>query len=171
MAAFSHPNIVSLFDFFEENNTAYIVMELLDGISLKTYLLQNEGKLSCEEMLEVMLPIMDALEEMHKHNIIHRDVSPDNIFLCTGNRMKLIDFGAARFSDSKRRDPFHCIETGIRAAGAVPGKEQAGPIYRCVCGGSLHVSGRDRGDAGGIVEPHDGRYAKRAKRAGAGSAG
>ena len=145
MAAFSHPNIVSLFDFFEENNTAYIVMELLDGISLKTYLLQNEGKLSCEEMLEVMLPIMDALEEMHKHNIIHRDVSPDNIFLCTGNRMKLIDFGAARFSDSKKEETRSIVlKPGYAPPEQYRGKSRQGPftdvyavgacMYRAVTG-------------------------------------
>lgn len=104
MAAFSHPNIVSVYDFFEENNTAYIVMELLEGISLKTYLSQNGGKISCEEMLEIMMPIMEALENMHQHQIIHRDVSPDNIFLCTGQRIKLIDFGAARFADSRKEE-------------------------------------------------------------------
>lgn len=145
MAAFSHPNIVSLFDFFEENNTAYIVMELLDGISLKTYLLQNGGKISCEEMLEVMLPIMDALEEMHKHHIIHRDVSPDNIFLCTGNRMKLIDFGAARFSDSKKEETRSIVlKPGYAPPEQYRGKSRQGPftdvyavgacMYRAVTG-------------------------------------
>ncbi|MDO5145537.1 MAG: serine/threonine-protein kinase [Eubacteriales bacterium] len=109
MAAFSHPNIVRLFDYFEENNTAYIVMELLDGISLKKFLLQNGGKLSIEDMKSVILPVLDALGEMHSHNIIHRDVSPDNIFLCVGQTIKLIDFGAARFSDSQKEKQFSVV--------------------------------------------------------------
>ena len=104
MAAFSHPNIVNLYDFFEENNTAYIVMEFLDGISLKSYLAQNNGKLSYQETIDITLAILNALNEIHQHNIIHRDISPDNIFLCSNQRIKLIDFGAARFSSVEKEE-------------------------------------------------------------------
>ena len=104
MAAFSHPNIVNLYDFFEENNTAYIVMEFLDGISLKTYLAQNDGKLSYHETINITKAILNALDEIHSHNIIHRDISPDNIFLCSNERIKLIDFGAARFSNVEKEE-------------------------------------------------------------------
>lgn len=104
MAAFSHPNIVNLYDFFEENNTAYIVMEFLDGISLKTYLAQKNGKLSYQETIDITAAILNALDEIHRHNIIHRDISPDNIFLCSNEKIKLIDFGAARFSNVEKEE-------------------------------------------------------------------
>ena len=99
MAKFnSEPNIINVFEYFEENNTAYIVMEYLDGISLKAYLQKNGGKLDTETSLKIMTAISNALGIIHSKGIIHRDVSPDNIFLCSNGAIKLIDFGAARFS-------------------------------------------------------------------------
>lgn len=99
MARFStHPNIVNVFAFFEANNTAYIVMEFLDGISYKQYIRNNGGKVTPDIAIEVTLSVLDALHEIHKARIIHRDISPDNIFICEGGIIKVIDFGAARFS-------------------------------------------------------------------------
>ncbi len=99
MAKFnSEPNIINVFEYFEENNTAYIVMEFLDGISLKSYLQKNGGKLDTENSMRIMSAISNALSIIHSKGIIHRDVSPDNIFLCKNGAVKLIDFGAARFS-------------------------------------------------------------------------
>lgn len=92
------PNIVDVEEYFEENNTAYIVMEFLDGITLKDYLKQKDGKIEIDEALSIVMPILDALENIHKKGIVHRDISPDNIMLC-GKSIKLYDFGAARFSD------------------------------------------------------------------------
>ena len=97
-----NPHIVQVEDFFEENNTGYIVMEYLDGISLKGYLRQEQGKIDCDVAVDIILSITDALKDIHKENIIHRDISPDNIFLCQGNSVKLMDFGAARFSDEEK---------------------------------------------------------------------
>lgn len=99
MAKFSqHPHIVNVYDFFEENNTAYIVMEFLDGVSLKSYLKSAGGKISIRDAIEVITPVMDAVKAIHKEGIVHRDISPDNIFILPDGRIKLIDFGAARLS-------------------------------------------------------------------------
>ncbi|MCR5485667.1 MAG: leucine-rich repeat protein [Clostridiales bacterium] len=86
--------IVRVYDCFEANNTAYIIMELLNGITLKERL-RDAGSLSFEETVAIMLPVLKALSATHKANIIHRDIAPDNIFLCKGGKVKLIDFGAA----------------------------------------------------------------------------
>jgi serine/threonine protein kinase len=99
MAKFnSDPHIINVFNFFEENNTAYIVMEFLDGTSLKEFLALNNGQLDPETALEIIRPITDALEQIHAQGIIHRDISPDNIFITVDHKYKLLDFGAARFS-------------------------------------------------------------------------
>ncbi len=95
-----HPNIVHVINTFRENNTAYYTMELLDGESLLA-LLKRRKKISGEEAYKLLFPIMDAIRYMHRQNILHRDISPDNIMLChdPGNPgrviPKLIDFGAA----------------------------------------------------------------------------
>lgn len=100
MAKFNgNANIVNVFEFFEENGTAYIVMEFLEGQDLKGFLTNMGGKLDVETSVLVISEISKALETIHKKGIIHRDISPDNIFICTNNSIKLIDFGAARFSE------------------------------------------------------------------------
>ena len=90
-----NPNIVSVYEFFYENDTAYFVMELLEGVSLKSYI-NEHGTLSHEEILYIADEISNALMVAHKENTLHRDVSPDNIMLCEDGKVKLIDFGAAR---------------------------------------------------------------------------
>lgn len=96
------PNIVSVRDYFEENNTAYIVMEFLEGKSLHQ-VLKERGRLSVTEALEMTEPLMTALEKIHAHGLIHRDISPANIMQLPDGRMKLLDFGAARqYTDSEK---------------------------------------------------------------------
>lgn len=90
-----NPGIVSVYEFFYENNTAYFAMEYLEGLSLKNYVEQN-GVISPENALYVLEKMTDALTAAHSANILHRDISPDNIMLCNDGRIKLIDFGAAR---------------------------------------------------------------------------
>lgn len=96
MARFSKDEgIVKAQDFFEINNTAYIVMEYLEGITLKQYLRENE-RIEPEELLELFVPLIESLDEIHSQGLIHRDISPDNIMVLLGGKIKLMDFGAAR---------------------------------------------------------------------------
>ena len=88
--------IVDVYDFFEENDTAYLVMEYLEGMSLRDYMNTYPEKLSLKDSMEIIEPVMKALSAVHKENIIHRDVSPDNVFITSDKRIKLLDFGAAK---------------------------------------------------------------------------
>lgn len=89
--------VVQIYNSFHENNTAYIIMEYLEGKTLKTYL-EEIGKIPVEEAKEILHPIITALKEVHALGIIHRDIAPDNIFLTNDGRVKLLDFGASRFA-------------------------------------------------------------------------
>lgn len=96
MARFNkNEGIVKILDFFEANNTAYIVMEYLEGITLKQYL-GKYGVLQFRNLIEMMLPLREALIEIHSQGLIHRDISPDNIMVQHNGKLKLMDFGAAR---------------------------------------------------------------------------
>lgn len=90
-----NPAIVSVYEFFYENDTAYFVMELLDGCTLKSYIAKY-GVLSPEEALFIADNVSGALIIAHSINVLHRDISPDNIMICRDGNIKLIDFGAAR---------------------------------------------------------------------------
>ena len=88
-------NFIAVHDYFAENNTAYIIMEYVEGINLKQYM-QQHGRFTMEEVMPVMIPVMNALEKIHDRKMIHRDVSPSNIMIMKDGRVKLLDFGAAR---------------------------------------------------------------------------
>jgi serine/threonine protein kinase len=92
-----HPGIVSVIAFFKANDTGYLVMEYVDGITLKEYLDRNGGKVPIETALEILMPVMDALREIHGTGLLHRDISPDNIYITEKGKTKLLDFGAERY--------------------------------------------------------------------------
>lgn len=90
------PAIVEISDYFEENNTAYIVMEYIAGVELKDYVARRGGRLSVDETLKLLEPVFEALIHVHRAGLVHRDISPDNIMLSSREGAKLLDFGAVR---------------------------------------------------------------------------
>ena len=93
--------IVQIFDCLQENGTGYIIMEYLKGKTVKEIL--KEGKrYTADEAVTVLTPVMNALSQMHREGIIHRDIAPDNIFVTDEGEVKLLDFGAARYASAGR---------------------------------------------------------------------
>ena len=96
LARFSEdPNVVGVRDFFEDNQTVYIVMQFLQGESLKEYIEKN-GNISFDEAFNLLRPVMQSLGRIHATGLIHRDISPSNLIRMRGGKVKLIDFGTAR---------------------------------------------------------------------------
>ncbi len=93
----NEPGVVKIFDSFYENETAYIIMEYLDGETL-TERLAREKTIPEDEALDMLLPVMHSLEAIHAGGVLHRDIAPDNIFLTKDGEVKLIDFGASRYA-------------------------------------------------------------------------
>ena len=94
-ARLSHTNIVATFDIVNHEDLHYIVMELVEGITLKDYI-ARKGKLSNKETIGIALQTAEGLSEAHKNNIIHRDIKSQNIIISKEGRIKIADFGIAR---------------------------------------------------------------------------
>lgn len=99
IAGISHPNIVGIYDVGEENGMYYIVMELVDGITLKKYI-EEKGKLSVKEAVGIALQIANGLEAAHSNHIIHCDIKPQNILIARDGTAKVTDFGIAKAASS-----------------------------------------------------------------------
>ncbi|MDO5602160.1 MAG: Stk1 family PASTA domain-containing Ser/Thr kinase, partial [Oscillospiraceae bacterium] len=93
-----HPNIVKVYDVSVSDRLQYIVMELVDGINLKEYMVQRKEKLSWKEAVHFVTQILEALQHAHEKGIVHRDIKPQNIMLLQSGQIKVMDFGIARFS-------------------------------------------------------------------------
>ncbi len=93
------PNVVTVYDRLQANNTAYIIMEYLDGHTLDT-----KGRLPAAQVVSIALEVLQGLELAHRNQILHRDLKPSNIFLCRSGQIKIIDFGAGKF-DGLSDDP------------------------------------------------------------------
>ena len=144
LAKFSgEPGIVDVRDFFEENNTAYIIMEFLDGCDLKTYLKKN-GLLTAQQAVDLLTPMMNSLKKVHDQGLIHRDISPDNIMI-SGNSVKLLDFGAARTVSAEANKSLSVmLKPGFAPEEQYRSKGNQGPwtdiyalcatLYKCITG-------------------------------------
>ena len=153
VAAFSEEEgIVDVLDYFQENGTAYIVMEFLDGQNLKDYVNTN-GKFKLEQLVTLMTPIMKSLSYMHSRGIIHRDISPDNIMYTKRGKLKLMDFGSARYYTNEDRKMSVILKQGFAPEEQYRSNGEQGPhtdvyalcatIYACVTG-SAPVTSLDR---------------------------
>ena len=120
-------------------------MEYLPGMTLKSYLKSKGGRIGCEEVIPIADAVITALKEIHAGGIIHRDISPDNIMLCNDGRIKLLDFGAARFSDAdQERTRSIILKPGFAPPEQYQAKSKQGPwtdiyalcatVYRAITG-------------------------------------
>jgi len=152
LVRFKHPNIVRVMSVFQQNNTAYMVMEFEEGVDLRTYLTEHKG-ISEAALQALIMPVIKGLGEVHRHGFIHRDIKPANILMRNNGSPVLLDFGsarnAARYTESQM--------TALVSAGYAPLEqynsdtdEQQGPwtdIY--AIGGVLYfaITGRDPADS------------------------
>ncbi len=145
LARFKHPNMVRIYDYFEANGTAYMIMEYEEGRSFSS-IIREKRTLLQKDILTILLPLLDGLEVLHQQNIIHRDIKPPNIYIRENGSPVLLDFGAARqalggqtktmtalltpgyapfeqyYADAKQQGPW----TDLYALGAV--------VYHCIKG-------------------------------------
>lgn len=94
VAALSHPNIVSIYDVVFKEDMHYLVMEYIHGCTLKEYMMEK-GSLTLDEVIDIEIQILDALQHAHEHNVIHRDIKPHNIMIDSNGQVKVTDFGIA----------------------------------------------------------------------------
>ena len=95
MSSIVHPNVVKVIRYFPTNNTGYFVMNYIKGESLKKYI-QKIGRLSQEQIMEVIIPTLEGVKAVHSKNFLHRDIAPDNIFLTQNGKPMILDFGSAK---------------------------------------------------------------------------
>ena len=136
--------IVDVRDYFTENNTAYIIMEFLEGDTLAEHL-KKHGRMDARTVFQLMLPVMRSLDKMHNTGIIHRDISPDNIMFNDEHEVRLMDFGSARyFTESEKKTMSVMLKPGYAPYEQYSSKGDQGPwtdvyglcatMYKCITG-------------------------------------
>ncbi len=137
------PGIVKVKDFFEENSTAYIVMDYLEGIDLRARI--KTELFQADELFRLMGPLFDALGKIHDSGLIHRDISPDNIMMKNDGTLTLMDFGAARIANFEKQHSMSVLlKSGYAPIEQYSTNGQQGPwtdiyalsatIYKCITG-------------------------------------
>ncbi len=162
VAAFSdEEGIVDVQDYFQENNTAYIVMDYLDGENLKQYM-RHHGLFEPERLIRLLMPVMKALKDMHVNGIIHRDISPDNIMYTKKGTLKLMDFGSARSYIDDEKQIAIILKQGFAPEEQFRHNGEQGPfndvyalcatIYTCITGKVPPVA-KDRVENDTLIPP------------------
>lgn len=147
----NNPIVVDILDYFTQNNTAYLVMEYLDGQDLRKMARSSGGKLDPEFAKMVFVTIASSLMEIHRMNILHRDLSPENIIVTSNGRIKLIDFGAARnFVSTQNKGMSILLKPGFAPPEQYNAKGTQGPwsdVYALCATFYTLVSGKPLVDA------------------------
>ena len=124
------PGVVKAWNYFRENQTAYLVMEYVQGISLRSWLEQNGEVASLDEALEMLRPVVSALASIHKKGLLHRDITPDNLMVGANGTVKLLDFGSAR-SYLREKDS-EMTQTVLLKSGYAP--PESATLYEMITG-------------------------------------
>ena len=116
-----HPNVVNVYDVGQDRGVYYMVMELVEGITLKEYI-EKKGRLSAKETISISIQMVTGIQAAHNQHIIHRDIKPQNIIISKDGKVKVTDFGIARATTSS-----NTISTSVMGIG------------------SLHIAGAGKG--------------------------
>lgn len=153
--------VVNIKNYFEEHNTAYIIMDYLEGDNLIQYIERN-GTFEARTLFNLMLPIMRSLKKIHEQNVIHRDISPDNIIISPDNELTLTDFGSARYFSAQNTEMSVMLKQGYAPEEQYRSSGDQGPwtdvyglcatIYKCITGVTPQ-SGLDRMHRDNLQKP------------------
>ena len=173
------PGIVRVYDYFRENNTSYMVLEYLSGMTLKDYVKRQGGRLSYDEVIRKLTPVMTSLDLLHKtalasdtdqdnlsagrqSGIIHRDISPDNIMVSDEGKLTLFDFGGAKIQHEVKSyvilakagySPLEQVQSDGETGPWVDVYAMAATIYYCLCGHIPVESTRRASDGDTLAKP------------------
>ena len=158
-----HPGIVPVLNFFKANGTGYLVMSYVPGRTLKEHLAARGGRLSYGETFAIAMPVMDTLRAVHEVGLLHRDISPDNIYISNSKQVKLLDFGAARVAlGDKSKSLSVILKAGYAPKEQYQTKGRQGPwtdvyalgatIYRALTG-QIPPESLDRNDRDEMARP------------------